>query len=286
MRLLLAILLVGGCGPLVPAAATEPRPDVRCGAYCLFVGLKALDLASGPFATFERNLGPAGAGGYSLTDLERFARERGAATQVIATDLETLRSVSKPSVCIALLKDHFVILKSFDDATRMVSVIDPPREYEQPVRAFRGRFTGNALILSVTPVSFEQPRTWLVVGWGVVLLAAVGFLAVRFATRGHRALVRWLLPLACVLGSGCGRDVEPPATTEPTPVVERGLRIEPAIHRVGKVFAASPQRNLTLVTRLVNPSSVPIHLREIRGFRSQCLFWFDRREPNRPRREI
>ena len=72
-------------------------------------------------------------------------------------------------------------------------------------------------------------------------------------------LIAAMVPLGAL--GGCGAKAGP---TLPIHQAVAGLKIEPADHHVGKVFASSPDHKITLETRLSNESAAPIRLLEVR----------------------
>jgi ABC-type bacteriocin/lantibiotic exporter with double-glycine peptidase domain len=87
------------------------RADTKCGGYCLYFALRALDLTTEPYSSFEKRLPPLEEGGYSFDDLERIARQYEAHTRALEADMEALSRLDGRRVCIALLNRHFVIIK-------------------------------------------------------------------------------------------------------------------------------------------------------------------------------
>ena len=71
-------------------AGQSQGPSSKCGSYCLYVALRALDLIAEPYSTFEKRLPPAPVDGYSFYDLEEIAHRFGAHTLALEADLETL----------------------------------------------------------------------------------------------------------------------------------------------------------------------------------------------------
>ena len=161
---------------LMAAATQTPKraPDLRCGSYCLYVSLKALDLPVESFAALEKKLGQPSPAGYNLGQLDEAARSYGAHTLGVQTNAENLRRRPGRFACIALIdKHHFVNLADIDAA--QAYVIDPPKEYPVPLDTLRTRWDGTALLISAEPLLAEEdlPRPF---PYGVLLIVA-GLLA-------------------------------------------------------------------------------------------------------------
>ena len=73
-----------------PKTAPAPPVDLRCGAYCLYVSLKALDLPVEDFAALEAKLGQPSRAGYSMLQLAEAARSYGAYVEGVETNLDAL----------------------------------------------------------------------------------------------------------------------------------------------------------------------------------------------------
>jgi ABC-type bacteriocin/lantibiotic exporter with double-glycine peptidase domain len=170
------------------AAALAPAgnaPDLRCGSYCLFVGLKALDFPVSSFEEIERRLGqPATDTGYSLGQIEAVAKQFGARTLGVRTTPERL--ARRPGRFVALAHvntNHFVILGDVGGGT--AKVIDPPREYSLPLDTLRGRWDGTALLISREPLVAEEkigssfPWGWMAAAGAVAAVVAAWLMRPR-----------------------------------------------------------------------------------------------------------
>ena len=174
---ILAALILG-------QAATEPKSDERCGSYCLYVGLKALDVPVGSLSELEDKLGSPVPGGYSLGQLAEAAESYGLQTLGVQTSTENLRLRERPFICIAHVDDqHFVLLADMDD--RHAWVLDPPAQYTLPLDTLRTRWDGNALLIARNPLLREEdlprPFPWapVLIFAGAALILALGWLFVR-----------------------------------------------------------------------------------------------------------
>jgi ABC-type bacteriocin/lantibiotic exporter with double-glycine peptidase domain len=156
-------------------AAADGTPDLRCGAYCLYVSLKALDAQVGTYQEFEERLGGPSADGYSLGELQQTAGQYGMQTLAVQTNCENLRRRPGRFACIAHISgNHFVNLSQIDAGR--VRVIDPPRDNLIPVDTLRSQWDGTALLISASPLLAEEdlPRAR---SWKVLVLAAAMALA-------------------------------------------------------------------------------------------------------------
>ena len=176
----------------VTAAESGKEPDLRCGSYCLYVGLKALDLPVQSFDELEAKLGQPSPAGYSLGQLEEAARGYGVHTLGVQTTVENLQRRPGRFVCIAHLNEsHFVNIAAIEE--RVASIIDPPRRSSVPVDTLRSQWDGTALLISGEPLLAEEdlPRE---LPWSALLLSIGGAVAVgsawymarRFLSKGAR----------------------------------------------------------------------------------------------------
>lgn len=203
------------CGILCqPGAAADSSAgtDPRCGGHCLFVGLAALERAPASYADFEKAIGEPGVEGYSIHQLEEYARSRGLQTIAVKTSLDHLGDRAERFFCIALLeKGHFVILQDADRSG--ARIIDPPRSYTLPADSFRALWTGHALLVGPSAFVTEEElgrsraiRKVVVVsaslfGIGAIVILVGNSCLRRF--RARRSSVALLILLAA-LGAGCG----------------------------------------------------------------------------------
>lgn len=141
--------------PLVVLLLFSQTPDLRCGSYCLYVSLKAIDFPVASYQEVEDRLGQPSRLGYSLGQLAEVAESYGAYTLGVETQPENLRERDQRFACIAHLEPaHFVNIAKIDKG--LVYVIDPPRDYEIPIDTFRGRWSGKALLISPSPLVPEE----------------------------------------------------------------------------------------------------------------------------------
>lgn len=155
--------------------STDDSVDLRCGAYCLYVSLRALEIPIESYEQIEADLGPPSPAGYSMAQLSEVAKKHGAETLGVDTTFENLRRRPQPFACIAHINgNHFVNFAEVED--RQAWVIDPPREYSVPLDTLRTQWEGKALLISATPLLAEDelPRPF---PWNVVLIVVVSSLA-------------------------------------------------------------------------------------------------------------
>jgi hypothetical protein len=131
--------------------------NLKCGAYCLYVGLRSLDVPVGTYEELEKTLGPPGNHGYSMEDLAGTARKLGAYADGVETSLDRLSYRKGRFACIALVeRGHFVILYDYDRDKGVVHIIDPPEKREIQADAFRDIWTKKALLVSDKPLEAEE----------------------------------------------------------------------------------------------------------------------------------
>jgi ABC-type bacteriocin/lantibiotic exporter with double-glycine peptidase domain len=183
---MLSTTLLIACAAVTQA---EKTPDLRCGAYSLYVSLKALDAPVGSYQEFEERLGGPSVEGYSLGQLQQAAQEHGMQTLAVQTNAENLLRRPGRFACIAHIKGHHFVNLSQIDAGRM-RIIDPPRDYRVAIDTLRTQWDGTALLISTTPLLAEEdlPRDW---PWKGILLATAVLLAVVaaiFLVRARRGV--------------------------------------------------------------------------------------------------
>ncbi|MGC1273887.1 MAG: cysteine peptidase family C39 domain-containing protein [Planctomycetaceae bacterium] len=172
----------------VAAAPAKETPDLRCGGYCLYVGLKALDYPVGSYDEIEQKLGqPSATEGYSLAQLQNVAKDYGAHTLGVSTTPERLSWRAGRFVCIAHIDgNHFINIAEVGENT--ARLVDPPREYTLPLDTLRTRWDGKALLLAREPLLAEEdlsgpfPWRWIVAG-----LVVVGLVGSTWAVLGRRS---------------------------------------------------------------------------------------------------
>lgn len=131
---------------LVVTAQSDPV-DVRCGAFCAYACLRALDLPVASYDDFEKRLGPPTVAGYSMAQLSDVARQYGAHTLGVTTNLENLQRRSGRFTCIVRVPPaHFVVLSEVTGEKAVI--VDPPRDYTIPSPTFQTRWDGTALLIS------------------------------------------------------------------------------------------------------------------------------------------
>lgn len=172
--MLATIVLATAAVAAAPPAENADNVDMRCGAYCLYVSLKALNVAVPSYAELEGKLGPASANGYSLGHMADVAQQYGAKTLGVVTTPENLALRPRPFACIALFgKNHFVNIGDIADGKCIF--IDAPNKFEIPLDALRGAWDGTALLISTSPLAPEEELerpSWALTG-GVAVLGVV-----------------------------------------------------------------------------------------------------------------
>lgn len=208
-------------GALFVSAPLERR-DVQCGAHSCYIALGILGLRVGSFDEFLRRLGPPGNRGYSLLQMRDAAIGYGAYAECIRCDLDGLKRIEQPFVCVPLLRGgHFVALVHFDDSKAWIA--DAPDYLELPRALLEARWPGEALVVAASPLpSFEPPTTsssnwkWIVGGALVFVVALLGILV-----RNRQSLLRTHLVLFGLLLAGCSKRQSIETTGVPLAVVDR-----------------------------------------------------------------
>ncbi len=248
----------------------------KCGSYCIYVALCALDLVSEPYSTFEKSLPAIGPDGYSFNDLEQIAQRFGADTLALEADLETLARLKGRRACIALLNQHFVVVKDIDRSAGVVSIIDPPAQYDRPFREFRRTYSRRALVVALAPIGVPSDgAAWRIALWLVCGAAgAIGLLTAARSLTRRRELARAAALILALGIAGCrraetsvdgdGAEADAPPNTESSARALTDLRVEPWQNHAGKVLATSADHSVSMSTQLINDSSEPIRVTELR----------------------
>ena len=170
-----------------PPAMGASQSDLRCGTYCLFAALRALDFPVRSIAELEAKLGQPSSQGYSMHQLAEAARASGAYALGVDTTLANLARRSGPFACIAALEErHYVCI--YDASASDVLIVDPPDQRSMSRSAFETLWGGKALLLSNRPLAVLPARR--LSGWVIpVALASVLAVTVAIFLRKRRGLV-------------------------------------------------------------------------------------------------
>lgn len=157
--LLLVSLALQSQAPL-PKIAAPPSPattDLRCGAYCLYLSLGALDRKPSSFAELEKRLGQPTSLGYSMGQLGDAARSFGVSVLAVETSIENLEARPGRFACVALVErqGHFVCIYDIDESH--VYLMDPPDRSSVSREVFSKIWKGKALLLSDRPITPMVP---------------------------------------------------------------------------------------------------------------------------------
>ena len=157
-----------------PAAGAKGNPpDLRCGAFCVYISLKGLNFPAASLEEILSKLGPASPAGYSFAELETCAKSYGAQTLGVSTSFENLQRRQRPFACIARLKTgHFVNI--IDIAGGAATLIDPPLKKVVPLTTLASQWDNTALLVSTEDLESEES---LIPGWSWKLVALGGLLA-------------------------------------------------------------------------------------------------------------
>jgi hypothetical protein len=277
----LVLAFVIGFAAQPPSSSISKQSDIRCGGYCLYVVLKALDRAPKSYAELEKLLGPPGNLGYSFAQLGDVAEGVGVKTLAVETSLGNLRNRTQPFTCIALLKasdasaGHFVIIQDCDD--EKVSVIDPPNSFSVPVDTFRHIWTNKSLLLGHQPLQAEESvgKSW-VPGWSILWssLAGVAILLVLAVTRIRRRLnpsdvtgaSALKLAIAVAIGTaGCGSNYSFRGRTGEKPRLSPAtIQVTPAVHKIGDVVRREIDTSIEVTTLIRNVGAEPLTIYSIK----------------------
>jgi ABC-type bacteriocin/lantibiotic exporter with double-glycine peptidase domain len=169
-----------------PGGGKSTGLDLRCGGFCLYVALNALDRQVPDYAALEAKLGSPTAQGYSMERLAEVARQYGVYALGVETTLDALRDRPGRFACIAYLdQGHFVNIYDVDD--KQVYLIDPPDHRAASADAFAAVWKGRALLIANEPISVDSPRGqawWPLIAGGT---GAAALVAAFFARKSWRA---------------------------------------------------------------------------------------------------
>lgn len=125
--------------------------DLRCGSYCLYLGMKSLNVPIENHAMLEKELGQPSPLGYSMEQLAESARNHGLNAEGFVTSVENLARRPGRFACIALLdRGHFVNI--YDIEGGKLFLIDPPSKQVVATDAFKAMWSGKVLLISDQPL--------------------------------------------------------------------------------------------------------------------------------------
>lgn len=266
----IGIVLLGGPSPV-------RGQDSRCGSYCLYVALRALERGPVTFEELEVRLGEPDSGGYSLAELRTAATASGAHALGVRTNLDNLvwRNRAERFVALAHVREtHFILI--YDISGESIRFCDPPRVAEVPRDTFAANWSGDALLISAAPMAPEEAvassragSLWWrrVLAWcGVVLTVA---LAAGLAWSSRKRMVARRLAVssavvASIISTGCGQAER---DAEPDPGPSAMLTVAPETTDLGVIVLERPDQIVDAETMIHNPSSRTIR---ITGLVSSC----------------
>jgi ABC-type bacteriocin/lantibiotic exporter with double-glycine peptidase domain len=190
-----AMILVLGhvCGFHLAADEVEngvvvsPYREDDCGALCLFIALRSLDVPVSGVQELTQKLGTPPEGGYNLAQLATSAESFGMHIRAVETTTDNLARREGRFACIAhYAEGHFVNLINVERG--QVHVIDAPRSMRLPIETFNSQWSRKALLISPHPILAEEdlPTEW---NWSLVVSALVGLgllFAVAFTWKRFR----------------------------------------------------------------------------------------------------
>lgn len=158
MKLYLLVTLTLFLLPVTFPQAAELSEKVRCGSYCLTVGLNSLGVGT-DLKSIESKLGEPDARGYSFLQLKEAANRFGLKTLLAETSIEQLlyrkNKLGESFVCIShLKKEHYVVL--YDVTENLVKFCDPPELRQLDIPVFNKVWDGNVLLISRKDLKSEN----------------------------------------------------------------------------------------------------------------------------------
>lgn len=181
---MISVALLGVSAVIGAGNGALPEKEL-CGAYCLYLGLKAIDVPVEGMERLQHELGSPPAGGYSLGQIDTTARKFGAQTLGVKTTFANLRLRKERFVCLAHLKEnHFVLFTKIQKDG--VIVVDPPIKKFVPFVTLQRDWDGNALLIAPEPLLAEESLRSRF-GWWVPAIAVgisvAGVVVLRFSTQ-------------------------------------------------------------------------------------------------------
>lgn len=156
LRLSLALLLTLFFSDLGQCADTAvPKP--YCGADCLYISLRSLDIDVPAYKEFIGLMGEPRSTGFSMEDLKTQANRFKAQAVGVVTTPQNLLARTGRFACIAWLKrGHFVILADVDSVKQEAQIVDCPLEATVSFAALKSQWNGEALLVSREALASEE----------------------------------------------------------------------------------------------------------------------------------
>ena len=252
-----------------PPAQSAGIGDQKCGAFCLFVALKALGVNVGSLEDLEQSMGSPSSSGYTLEQVQASAQKYGLHAVAVETTVRNLSLRKRGFCCITLLSpSHYVLLYDVDETRAFI--VDPPRETRIPINGFLAIWSKKCLILSKEPLESEESigRTpayvfWLAGASGLLVFLSLVMIAKSkgYIKFGSRSAVGGVLALASLLGAaGCGRNTDSHrASSSP------GLSAAPRNIDLGKIYLGEGSSRTPVAFLLTNTSEAPIRIISMSG---------------------
>jgi hypothetical protein len=220
-------------------ASTVPdgKPDLNCGAYCLYAALRALETPVGDYKTFEKRLGQPTRSGYSLQQLADGADIYGVSSLGVTTTLANLARRKGKFACIALINDnHYVCIYDID-ATH-VYIVDPPKSYASSKEAFEALWKGKALLFATYPIAPEvaDGRRWVIGTALAIALCVIGYAGRIRYRRGKQLMNKRGIEifLMIALASACAAACSKQAISQ-----QPRISIAPKLFELGTIDASN-----------------------------------------------
>lgn len=255
-----AVSLLPDSAAVVNGGEQADPIDRRCGAYCLYVGMGALDIDLPEFERFEAMLGTAEPAGYSMQQLVDCARQFGCETLGVRTTCENLADRSGRFACIALTGGrHYVLLTDLRE--NEATIVDPPREFTTSRAALLNQWNGECLLVSRESLLPEetiagQSRFLALARRTGIGLAIVGgiLLAILLLRRFRRRAIAGAIAVTsfCML-VGCGPDTGTLTTESDVPEL-----FIPDLYRDAGAVVADDDESHEFRYELVNRGKAPL----------------------------
>ena len=264
------------------------KEDRHCGAKCLYVIMRGYGKAPSTYKSLIEELGPASPDGYSLLQLSVAARKHGLFAENVKLVKGNLSRFANTSSVILHLdkvgrmnRSHYVVCEGITPTTTTIfdASVGVPSQVSHEIFSI---WTGNALIVSKTPIDLSMESKSASFAWGMYLaisaLIACCVFGMVWFSRFLRT--RWIsnvcLLVALAVQTGCGPkpeniqglDEKAKSASQVRPPVSTGLWVEKSVFNAGTL-----RRSLSPVLvpfKIHNSEKKPITIRDSR-YSCSCL---------------
>ena len=269
------------------------KEDRHCGAKCLYVIMRGYGKAPSTYKSVVEELGSPSADGYSLMQLSNSARKHGLFAENVKLEKEDLsRFANSCSVILHLNnvrgtnRGHYVICEGITKTTATIfdASVGIPSQMSHEIFSL---WTGNALIISKSPIDLSMPTKKSSLSWlgYLCIFALIVSCLIGLARYAHFFRGKWVAN-ACLLvvfaiQNGCSskqessqgplaqNDANAKSASQVLPPVSSGLWVDKSVCNAGTL-----RRSVTPVlvpVKIHNSKKEPITIKDSR-YSFSCLF--------------